>query len=103
MKKYIYLIQSLESSYYKIGVSKHPKQRLNELQTGNSSKLKLIEVYQSDIAHQIEKTLHRRYSHLKKEGEWFELAIDNEVSFLQECMKIEENIGFLKKNGCVFI
>lgn len=101
--KYIYLIQSLENSYYKIGVSKHPKQRLNELQTGNSSELKLIESYPSEFAHQIEKTLHRRYSHLKKEGEWFELTIENIVSFVQECKRIEENICFLKKNGSVFI
>ena len=64
--KYIYLIQSLEDSYYKIGVSKHPKKRIKELQTGNSSELKLVDTYQSEFAHQIEKTLQRRYSHLKK-------------------------------------
>lgn len=101
--KYIHLIQSLENSYYKIGVSKHPKKRIKELQTGNSSELKLIEVYQSEFAHQIEKTMQRRYTHLKKEGEWFDLSIANEVSFIKECQQIEENMVFLKKNGNVFI
>ena len=101
--KYIYLIQSLENSYYKIGVSKHPKKRLSELQTGNSSPLKLVETYQTDFAHQIEKALQRRYSHLHKEGEWFDMSISNEVSFIEECRKIEENIIFLKKNDNVFI
>jgi len=101
--KYIYLIQSLENSYYKIGVSKHPKKRLSELQTGNSSPLKLVETYQTEFAHQIERALQRRYSHLRKEGEWFDMSISNEVSFIEECRKIEENIAFLKKNDNVFI
>jgi hypothetical protein len=101
--KYIYLIQSLENSYYKIGVSKHPKKRLKQLQTGNSSELKLVEIYQSEFAHQIEKTLQRRYLHLHKEGEWFDMGISNEVSFIQECQKIEETLIFLKKNNSVFI
>ena len=101
--KYIYLIQSLEHSYYKIGVSKHPAKRILELQTGNSSELKLIETYQTEFAHQIEKALQRRYSHLHKEGEWFDMSISNEVSFRKECQQIEENLVLLKKNGNVFI
>jgi predicted GIY-YIG superfamily endonuclease len=101
--KSIYLIQSLENSYYKIGVSKHPNKRLKELQTGNSSELKLINTYKSEFAHQIERTLQRRYSHLKKEGEWFDLSIENEIVFKKECQKIEENLIFLKKSGNVFI
>jgi hypothetical protein len=101
--KYVYLIQSLENSYYKIGLSKHPNKRIKELQTGNSSELKLIETYESEFAHIIEKTLQRRYSHLRKEGEWFEMSISNEISFKNECKKIEENLKFLKKNNYVFI
>ena len=42
--KHIYLIQSQEDGYYKIGVSKHPKKRVKQLQTGNSSELKLLNV-----------------------------------------------------------
>ena len=101
--KYVYLIQSLENSYYKIGVSKHPKKRLKELQTGNASELRLIDTYQSEYANKIEKTLQRRYSHLSKEGEWFDMSISNEVTFIQECQKIEETLVILKKNGTVFI
>jgi hypothetical protein len=101
--KYIYLIQSLENSYYKIGVSKHPQKRIQELQTGNSSPLKLVEVYQSEYAHEIERTLQRRYSHLHKEGEWFDMGISIEVSFKEECQDIEENLVFLKNSGNVFI
>ena len=101
--KHIYLIQSLEDGYYKIGVSKHPTKRVKELQTGNSSELKLIESYQSKHAHKLEKTLQRRYSHMRKEGEWFDMTIGEEVSFLSDCKQIEENIVILKKKGNVFI
>lgn len=94
--KYIYLIQSLENSYYKIGISKNPHKRIAELQTGNPSSLKLVEIYQSEFASQIEVVLHRRYSHLQKEGEWFEMSIENEVLFRRECQIIEENLRFLK-------
>jgi hypothetical protein len=101
--KYVYLIQSLENSYYKIGVSKHPQQRVGELQTGNQSPLKLVEMYPSDYAFQIERALQARHSHLRREGEWFEMSIENEVAFINECKKIEENLIFLKKNGNVFL
>lgn len=101
--KHIYLIQSLEDSRYKIGVSKHPNKRLKQLQTGNSSELKLVESFQTDYAYKIERTLQRKYSYLKKEGEWFDMSIEHEVSFLSECKRIEENIEFLKKSGNVFI
>ncbi len=101
--KYIYLIQSLENSYYKIGLSKYPKKRIDQLQTGNPSKLRLVEIYQSEYANKIEKALQRRYSHLRKEGEWFDMSISNEASFVRECQQIENSIMCLKKNGNVFI
>jgi len=101
--KYVYLIQSLEDGYYKVGVSKYPKKRIRQLQTGNSSELKLIESFQSEFANVIEKALHRRYFHLKKEGEWFDMGISQETSFLMECKQIEENLKILKENGNVFI
>ena len=101
--KQIYLIQSLEDSYYKIGISKNPKRRIRQLQTGNSSKLKLIESYPSEHAGLIEKTLQRRYAYLKKEGEWYDLSLLNEISFKEECRKIEESLIILKKNDNVFI
>lgn len=101
--KYIYLIQSLENSYYKIGVSKHPQVRLKQHQTGNPSATKLIEVYETNYAYRIEKALHRRFSHVRKEGEWFDLSISIEVSFKSDCQKIQDNIIFLEKKGNVFI
>jgi predicted GIY-YIG superfamily endonuclease len=57
--RYIYLIQSLENSHYKIGISNNPQRRIKELQTGNSSQLRLVEVYQSEYAEKIERALQK--------------------------------------------
>lgn len=102
MKK-IYLIQSLEEGYYKIGVSKNPEKRLKQLQTGNSSELKLIHSYSSEYANKIEKTLHNMLSHCKKEGEWFDMSLPDALSFDVQCERIEKNIMILKESGNVFI
>jgi len=99
----IYLIQSLEDSRYKIGVSKHPKKRILQLQTGNASKLKLVTSYESEFAYQIEKALQRRYLYLKKEGEWFDMSIDNEITFIEECQNVEKNLLYLRGAGNIFI
>lgn len=101
--KYIYLIKNIDDSFYKIGITKHPNRRLKQLQTGNSSKLILISTFLSPIAHKIEKTLHNRYSYLKKEGEWFDFSINEEVNFIENCKNIEKSISFLINNNNVFI
>jgi len=100
---YVYLIQSQEDGYYKIGVSKHPNKRVKQHQTGNPSELKVVHTYLSEHARKIETTLKNRYSYLKKEGEWFNLSIKEDVSFLSDCKKIEETFEVLKKSGNVFI
>lgn len=101
--KYVYLIQSLENGYYKIGVSKHPQRRLSEHQTGNPSPIKLIETYPTEYAYKIETALKNRYSHVRKNGEWFDLSMVNELTFREECRKVEENLIFMKNSGNVFI
>ena len=102
-KKYVYLIIAEEFGYYKIGISKHPQKRVCQLNTGNSSKLKLINSYKTEFASKIESALHMKYSYLNKEGEWFELSLKEEVSFIEDCKKIEYNIKFLKDNNNYFI
>lgn len=101
--KHVYLIQSLEDGYYKIGVSQSPIKRLSALQTGNPSELKLIHSFPSEYANKIEKTLHNQLSHCKKEGEWFDISLPDALSFDIQCKRIHESIDILKKNGNVFI
>lgn len=95
MEKYVYLMEcvsELNSAKYKIGISLNPEKRISQLQTGNPDQLKLIDKYKSDIAERIEKTIHRQYSYLKKEGEWFDLNIDDIQNFNKNCKRIETNL-----------
>lgn len=101
--RYVYLIQSMENGYYKIGVSKHPNLRLKQLNTGNPSITKLVETYQSTYAFKIENTLQHLYTHLKKNGEWFELSLNEEFNFISNCKKIEKNFNSLNNSENVFI
>ena len=97
--KYVYLIQSLESGYYKIGVSNNPQKRIKQLQTGNPTVLRLIYTFESEYSHQIESFFHKRFSYCRKEGEWFDLDIINEVNFLDECNKISNGLFNVYKNN----
>jgi predicted GIY-YIG superfamily endonuclease len=102
MKK-VYLIKENEHSTYKIGVSINPEKRLKQLQTGNSSELSLIHSYPSTYANKIEKTLQRKYSLEKTNGEWFQLSLENELQFLEECANIEGTFNLLIEAGNKFI
>lgn len=99
---YVYLIKNSGDDTYKIGVAKSPNNRLKQLQTANPFNLLLIEMYETENAYKIEKTLHRYFSHLKKEGEWFSFSISEELDFIENCKKIEKNIIILRENGNVF-
>lgn len=101
--RYVYLIRSEETGRYKIGVSKHPTKRIEQLQTGNDSDLVLIYTYLSEYPTKVETALQNSYSHIRKRGEWFDLGIEEEIKFIGECSKIEENIKYLVKEGNVFI
>lgn len=103
MLKTIYLIKSLDNGYYKIGISKNPIKRLKQLQTGNSSLLEIVKEYKSEYANYIEKVLHRQFNSYRKEGEWFELSLDIQLTFINECKKIENNIKILKESDNIFI
>ncbi len=100
---YIYLIKSTDTSYYKIGVSKNPTKRIRQHQTGNPSPLTLLYQYGTENAYKIEAILHRRYSHLKKNNEWFDLSVKEDTQFIAECARIEQSLADLKMEGNVFI
>lgn len=100
MKK-VYLLRT--NNRYKIGIAKNVNQRIKQLQTGNSEEIKLIETFESEYANKIEKALHNKYSYVKKTGEWFTLSVSEEVNFINECKRIENNIKTLIECGNEFI
>jgi predicted GIY-YIG superfamily endonuclease len=100
--KSVYLIRGNDGKY-KIGIAKNPKKRIKQLQTGNSDELTLIETYPSENASKIESALHRQFSHVKLNGEWFDLSIKEESQFIKNCENIDKTIITLRKMGNTFI
>ena len=101
--KYVYLMRNDESSRYKIGVSKDPTKRIEQLQTGNDGDIVLIESFYSKYPTKVETSLQNSFSHTRKRGEWFDLGIEEEVKFISQCDKIEKIIEYLIEEGNQFI
>lgn len=106
MKKFkniIYLlkIDTPDGRLYKIGSSKNESisKRIQALQTGCPYEIKLSGKFESEFGQIVERTFHNRYKHCRTFGEWFSLDILEELSFLENCKKIEENNITLEKNN----
>lgn len=69
----VYFIQDEDTKYIKIGHSRNLKKRLNSMQTGSSSKLKLL-VWE-DVGRAGEKQLHSIFSNSRVRGEWYKPTI----------------------------
>lgn len=70
----VYFIQGKSGGAVKIGHSSDPEHRLKRLQTGNSEPLRIIAMISGGAAKEAE--LHRKFSHLNIQGEWFNLGPD---------------------------
>lgn len=107
MKKYksfIYLlkIDTPDVRLYKIGSTKGSVQkRIYDLQTGCPYRIDLVHKHESEYGQVVERTLHNRYTHLKTHGEWFQLDILEEISFINNCKNIEEMNINLEKNNII--
>lgn len=99
-KIYLLKVETPDGRLYKIGSTKNalPK-RIQALQTGCPYEIKLVEEFESDFGQAVERTFHNRYTHYKTFGEWFSLDILEELSFLDNCKKIEEINIMLEKNN----
>ena len=66
----------LGDSFYKIGNSKNPKNRLKALQTSNPSQLNLVLEYETDYKDEalfLERELHNFFAPFREKGEWFSI------------------------------
>lgn len=74
---FVYLIQCGDLSYYKIGISDRPEERLQGLQVANPQKLNLLMTCAfTDMAaaRQAEKAIHLELRSDNIHSEWFELT-----------------------------
>jgi hypothetical protein len=53
--------------------------------------IKLLTSFESNLGQIVERTLHNKYSHKKTYGEWFDLELEDEVKFVDNCEIIEKN------------
>lgn len=106
--KYIYLIGSIETSLYKIGVTskKELKNRLSNIQVGCPYKVEVIDIFPSEYSYKVEKILHRTMSTNKTDGngvplhgEWFYLGLEEVYKFQERCKLNEDNYILFKDSG----
>lgn len=68
---FVYAIKESDSGNIKIGISRDPKRRLKQLQTGNSSKLELVAYAEAKNKYSDESFAHSINSDNHVRGEWF--------------------------------
>lgn len=71
-KSWVYFIESKETGLIKIGKSISPDKRFNAIRTMSPDELVLLGAMPEDVV--TEHELHKKFSHLRKHGEWFEGA-----------------------------
>lgn len=96
---YVYLICDPANDTYKIGVTRNiESNRIKKLQTGNSTKLHIVNIYQCDYPFRLEKMLHLHF-HTKHElNEWYNLSINDIVNFNNICETLNNRIKCLYDN-----
>lgn len=100
----VYLIQTWETGYYKIGYTKGSvAKRLSTLQTGSPYQLEVVTYFESKYAKLIETVLHRRYKHCQVNREWFDLKNEDVLNFNDICKKMEQNFLELEDTNIFFI
>ena len=97
------MIWDSEKNVYKIGVTRsNNSKRIKQLQTGNSSELSLIYLYETKYPFRLETMLHNKYSNSRVMGEWFQLDDINDFKDscknLDDCIKVLEINPFFCKN-----
>lgn len=89
-KVYLLKSESDQGTAFKIGfTSQQLSKRIKQLQTGSPHKLVAESLYPSPRAAAIEKALQRRFSYRKTHGEWFDLTLEEAMSFQDECARLD--------------
>lgn len=77
----IYLLKG--SMLYKIGKSIHTEKRKKRIEKQVGEQLELLHTITSNDYTRAEVTLHKRYEHCHRHGEWFKLGPDEVIEILQ--------------------
>ena len=91
-----------DTDAYKIGFSKHPSRRLEQLMTGSDVELFLVDSYFTEFGTILERFVRARFHHKSLNGEWVSLDLTEEYSFTRMCREIESTIKYLAVNNEYF-
>lgn len=99
---YVYLIEAEieDVIQYKIGVSKHPDKRINELKTANPNITDVKNKYNCEnreYAFIVESLLHKKYLKNKINGEWYLLEEDDILMFEKNCKTFYDRAKLAKQ------
>lgn len=95
----IYLIKESDTNYYKIGfTNKLIEMRIKELQTGNPHKITLIDYYETNHK-KLEQFIHGKFRKFKVMGEWFDLPLEDVITFKKICRECESDYLYLKEHN----
>lgn len=96
---YVYLIEDSNNNTYKIGVTrKNDKRRLQKLQTGNSTKLTIKYLFETEYPFRLESMLHNKFKQYLILNEWYELPSDIVEKFKEICEQENIIIDVMKDN-----
>lgn len=84
-ESFLYAISSNNQKPVKLGISKNPLKRVKQLQTGHSEKLSLYhtEKVPADKVRLYENILHKDLSLKRKQGEWFDVTVEEAISYIK--------------------
>lgn len=105
---FIYIVQMVDSSYYKIGRTGDFKKRLANMNTSCPKQIIEIKLFETDskCVATIELTVHKILSKFNKKGEWFELTdkqLDQITIIIDEIILLykPENTNIPKENPII--
>lgn len=96
---YLYIMRTSGTSLYKIGVSKDPETRMENLQTGNGEELELVFTFKTKYDYKLEASLHNSYKSCRTIGEWFEFTPVQLDEVKNRCVLVESTFTSLEEGG----
>lgn len=84
----VYVLQCLETSRFKIGITQNLTQRIKEIQSACATKLMLMLAFPT-IGQDVERCLHRKFESYRLHGEWFAIP-NSETGLIQELQRQHE-------------
>ena len=73
---YVYAIRNVTTGNIKLGISRDPRERLKQLQTGNDCELQLVAYRKAENRFDDEVSIHRHASPYHIRGEWFDDGVN---------------------------